>query len=435
MKLILIVLALLLVLLVLLLFIYWRDHHEPVQEVTPPQPPRRTYTFNPNIEFIMPRRRPRRRVEHAEISVSSSESEDTFEERNHIVIINGPAELQHLIGLVQQDIMNENVPIFEPAGLRRREREQPVEEFFQDINDHNDDGQNVHNPQIRKSLTDRLLRVIELNGGIHETYEVGGLELPHEQYIQAKFTQADREIRERSRQYHDGLVLRGVINRDEATLRHDKIDMVLKKLSHGYDLVMKDGKSYKENFILVHVWDRINHKDNFAHRDELQISLLDNLIDAVEERQAPVAAIEEFINNVLGTTHEVDGLERTHMTVCINGRVARVLTALVLLDADEKVSMPEKDEKEYMNEAMHKAAQIIENELNTYEVKLPEGSDIRAIYNEPDVDKLSQRERLVLQTFHNHLKETFSAEFHRDYDGVLTPEQVTHIIEQANMGI
>lgn len=434
MKLILIVLALLLILFILLLFIYWRDHPEPIYEAPQPLPQRRIYTFNPHIEFIRPRQRTR--PAEPEISVSSSESEDTFEERNHIVIINGPAELQHLIGLVQQDIiheLNENTPVLEPT--RRRDREQPVEEFFQDINNHNDDGQNVHNPQIRKSLTDRLLRIIELNGGMHETYEVGGLELPHEQYIQAKFTQADREIRERSRQYHDGLVLRGVINREEANLRNDKIDMVLKKLSHGYDLVMKDNKSYKENFILVQVWDRINHKDNFAHRDALQIALIDNLIDSVEERQAPVAAIEEFINNVLGTNHEPDGLERTHMTVCINGRVARVLTSLVLLDADEKVAAPEKDEKEYMNEAMHKAAQIIENELNTYEVKLPEGSDIRAIYTEPDIDKLSQREQLVLQTFHNHLKETFSDKFHKDYDEVLPPEQVAHIIEQAQMGI
>ncbi len=428
MKLILIVLALLLVLFVLLLFIYWRDHRpDPIPITTPPPPTRRVYTFNPNIEFIMPRRRPR----PVEPEPSIESSEDTFEARDHIVIINGPAELQHLIGLVQQDF----VPIFEPAGLRQRQREQPVEEFFQDINDHNDDGQNVHNPQIRKSLTDRLMRVIELNGGVRETYEVGGLELPHEQYIQAKFTQAEREIRERSRQYHDGLVLRGVINREEATLRNNKIDMTLKKLSHGYDLVMKDGKSYKENFILVQVWDRINHKDNFANRDTLQISLLDNLIDSVEERQEPVAAIEEFINNVLGTHHEPVGLERTHMTVCINGRVARVLTSLVLLDADEKVAAPEKDEKEYINEAMHKAAQIIENELNTYEVKLPEGSNIRDIYTEPDIDKLSQRERLVLQTFHNHLKETFADEFHRDYDEVLPQEQVAHIIEQAHMGI
>jgi ATP-dependent protease HslVU (ClpYQ) ATPase subunit len=124
------------------------------------------------------------------------------------------------------------------------------------------------------------------------------------------------------------------------------------------------------------------------------------------------------------------------MTVCINGRVARVLTALVILDADQIVAAPEKDEKEYMNEAMHKAVQIIENELNAYEIKLPENSkSIREIYNEPDIDKLSQREQLVLQTFHNHLKEKFYDKFHKDYDEVLPPEQVERIIEQAIMGI
>jgi hypothetical protein len=453
MKLVLIGLALLFVLFILLIYIYRQEPfraepitYEPVQVTRQ----RRTYTYTPDIDFtlIRPTRRHKRRVyesESSEISETWTESDDTFEDiDDHIIIINGPDEIQQLVGLVQRDILNDINDMhdidttFQPAGLRRHRNrtDETADEFFQDMNAHNDDGQNVHNPQIRKALTDRLLRIIELNGGVRQTYEVGGLELQHDQYFQAKFTQTNREIRERAKQYHDGLVLRTEINREEADLRLCKIDMVLKKMTHGYTLIMKDNKAYKENFILVHIWDRINHADNFAHREQLQIALIDNLVDAIEERQAPIAAIEDFINTVLGTQHQPTGIEATHMTVCINGRVARILTSLVLLDADEKIAAPEKDEKEYTNEALYKAARIMERELDTYEVKLPElNTTMRTIYEDPDEDKLSQRELLVLRTFENHLKEVMAEEIHADYDGIIPPGQVTGIIEKAHAGI
>jgi hypothetical protein len=482
MKLLLIALALLLVLLIILIYIYMQESEpESVTFTTPqyvPQVQRRIYAYTPIIDIPLPqpaitqplnpkrrKRKKRRTFESSEESTSTESSEitseefssetwdDTFDEHEEIVIVEGPEELRHLVDLVQRDIMNGidamnmqpmGPPIFQPAGLRRHRNraEETPEEFFQEMNDHNDDGQNVHNAQIRKAITDRLLRIIELNGGYREMYEVGGLELSNDQYFQAKFNQTEREIRERSKQYHDGLVLREEINREEADLRNQKIDMVLKKIEHGYDILMTDHKTYKENFILVNVWDRINHRDNFAHREQLQIALIDQLVDSVEERQAPVAAIEEFINTVLGTNHQPEGLEQTHMTVCINGRVSRVLSSLVLLDADEQIATPEKDEKEYMNEALYKAARLVDRELELYEVKLPEYNNspdvkktMRELYEEPDEDKLSQREQLVVKNFETHLREVMSEEIHKDYDGVLSPDQVAGIIEKAHAGI
>lgn len=476
MRLILLASALLLILLILLLYIYWRDHRivepEPLI-VVPPSYQRRThaYEFTPNIDFNViarskHRKRPKHRRRHTQVIDESSEfssdtfsdssetydsltstdeSMDTFEERDeHIIIVNGPDEIRQLVHLVQGDILRDfnaqafpiGEPLFEPARRRRNRNEETAEEFFRDMNDHNDDGQNVHNPQIRKALTNRLLRIIELNGGVHGTYTVGGLELSHEQYYKAKFTQTDREIRDRNRQYHDGLVLREVINREEADLRIQKVDMVLKKVSHGYDLLMTDNKVYKEDFILVQVWDRINHVNNFANREQLQIALIDNLVDSVEERQAPIATLDGFINTLLGNNPSPTGLGATHMTVCINGRVARVLTSLVLLDADEQVAAPEKDEKEYMNEALYKVSRLLDRELDTYEVKLPEtDKTMRDIYEEPDEDKLSQRERLVLRTFENHIREVMAEEIHQDYNGILPPDQITGIIEKVHAGI
>ena len=60
---------------------------------------------------------------------------------------------------------------------------------------------------------------------------------------------------------------------------------------------------------------------------------------------------------------------------------------------------------------------------------------MRDIYEEPDEDKLSQRERLVLRTFENHIREVMAEEIHQDYNGILPPDQITGIIEKVHAGI
>ena len=273
-------------------------------------------------------------------------------------------------------IINEtedNNEIEEPE--RDRENETP-DEFFERLAEHNDDSQNVHNSSIRKSLTQRLLRIIELNGGLKDSYEIGGEIMTTEQYLEARTIQVSHEIKARARQYFDGLILREELTDEEANLRMGKIALVLGKVERGYEISMRDGKIYREDFILNQVWDRINHNDNIDNRTALQVSLIDNLVDAVQEKfgiQAPV--IQNLMAALMGHPNEQligHGVGETHEPVCINGRVAHYLTSLVLLDVDELIARPEKDEKEIANEAYMKANHILNREIEAYEMKLPE---------------------------------------------------------------
>jgi len=461
-----ILLGIILALLLVLLFWYLSQSVEPEFDPEPEfelnaptytRPVRRVYAFTPHFDFTVFRPRARTSlVEPSEQSESESEFsepseseqsessdfsdfsdswDDTFEDiPDRIVILGGELNgiQQHLINIVRN---TEQVEPAAPTQQARDRQTQTADEFFQELNDHNDEPQNVHNSQIRKALTARLLRIIELNGGMHESYEVGGLQIPHEQYIQAKLHHTSQEIINRSRQYLNGMVLLEAITQEEAELRLAKVNLVLVKISQGYDLVMTDGIPYKENLILVHVWDRINHADNFGNREQLQIALIDNLIDAVEERPTALLAMDNIINTMLGGAHQHAGISTTHHTVCINGRMGRVLTSFVLLDADPAIAAPEMDEKELANEAYSKASVILDRELDTYKVKLPENKrTIQDIYI-ADEDTLSQRELLVLRAFEDHVKETIAEELRRDYDGVLPYEQVTAIITKAHAGV
>ena len=330
--------------------------------------------------------------------------------------------------------------VVEEDAERDRENE-TADEFFDRIVEHNDDSQNVHNSSIRKSLTTRLIRIIELNGGLKDSYEIGGEVMAKEQYLEARTMQVSYEIKKRARQYFDGLILREELTDEEANLRMGKIAIVLKKAEHGYEISMRDGKIYREDFILNQVWDRINHSDNLENQIALQVSLIDNLVDAVQEKfgvHAPV--IQNLMNALIGHPNEEligTGVAETYEPVCINGRVARYLTSLILLDMDELIAQPEKDEKEIANEAYMKASRILDRELEAYELKLPECmKTIEDIYTEIDPEKnLSQREQLILTSFENHVKKAIHDELTKDYQSFVDMDELEIIIEKAQSGI
>lgn len=345
--------------------------------------------------------------------------------------------IEEIAAIVQPvDVQPEDEPA--ETAVRRDKKHQATEEFFQNLNEHNNDGQNVHDVTIRKCLTDRLLRVIELNGGAKKNYEFGGIKMSQDEWIFNRMQQVARDIQQRANGYFDGLVLRERMTQEEARLRIARVRLALNKISNGYQLMMRDTKMYKEDYVLVQVWDRINHKDNFANREQLQIALIDNLVDCTHKKAIIVNALGNLLQAFLGEPQPLGaatGIEAEWTTHCINGRVARILTSLVLLDADTKISQPERDEKEMANEAYAKAAKVLENELKSYKVSISTDRDIESLYNEWDDSKLSDVEKLAVANFEEHVKNKIRDTINSDYKDLFAQHKLDEIIEKAQAGI
>lgn len=109
-----------------------------------------------------------------------------------------------------------------------------------------------------------------------------------------------------------------------------------------------------ENQIIDEVWQRINSRENEDRQNELKESLADALIDATDE---------------------------SGYTVCSNGRCARVLSSLTLLDTNPDVAAPVKTREILRSEVMSKASKIIETAIDN----LPGGVDYADGKESPEV--------------------------------------------------
>jgi len=280
-------------------------------------------------------------------------------------------------------------PIVEPVNQ--------TEEIFDRLAEHNDDGQNVHNKHIRKALTDRLLRILELNkpaeDKLREDLVGAGVSVSDHQYNAMKFGPVMYEIRRRAIEYFNGLILREpyekrAAKRAETDVKLQKIEIVLSKISNGFTIEMSDGKLYNEDFIINTVWSRINHEDNKANREILQIALIDNLIDSAYKVEVLNPDFAVIIQTITG---------EQYITRCINGRVARVLTSLILLDADPKIAEPERDEKETANEAYATAYKVLNDTLQE------QSDELNRLYGE-DIEDLTPEQVIEVKNLENLLK-------------------------------
>jgi hypothetical protein len=309
-----------------------------------------------------------------------------------------------------------------PEQIPQINRQNP-EQFFQNLEQHQNDGQNVHDSNIRKDLTRKLLRVIELDKQ-HVTAEELGV--TDDQYNIDKMTQTTYEVKRRAAEYFNGLILREADQtksaeiRVECDLKLKKIDIVLDKIKHGFTLVMANGKIYREDFIMNKVWDRVNSEDNQPNREQLQIALIDNLVDCVYKTDAQFdvafAHIVQFITGEQYTTH------------CINGRVARVITSMILLDNDEIIAQPEKDMAEVSNEAYSKAHTVLNTELAKQTEQLQE------LFGE-DKDDLNPDQQEEVRVLEEHLKKEIADVLTADYKDIVEEEKLAEIIRKAQAGV
>lgn len=329
-------------------------------------------------------------------------------------------------------IMMEAEPEVEPEILEQntvssKENWNPEEKFDQLV-EHNDDEQNVHDRQIRKALTERFLRVLELNkpnnDRLRKELSSPQFPMPDDVFTAIKFGQTMHEIKRRTVEYFNGLILREEYGkretkRAETDIKLRKIEAVLNKVSNGYTLVMYDEQIYREDFVLNNVWDRINHEDNKANKESLQIALIDNLVDCAYKIEALNPDIAVIIETITG---------ETYTTRCINGRVARMLTSLVLLDADLKIAEPERDAKEIANEAYATAYKILNSTLEE------QTEELNRLYGE-DSEDLNPEQKIKVQTLETLIRTRIHDTLRSDYKDLLEESMLDEIIRKAQMCI
>lgn len=300
-------------------------------------------------------------------------------------------------------------------------------EFFENIQQHGNDSQNVHDPLIRKDITNKLLKIIEYNTkryGLLENraQEVG---MTTEQYTMSKMINTTHEIIRRSIAYFNSQILEltgdAVIEkRQQMDINLHKIGIVLEKVSAGYPIVMSNGHTYREDFILNHVWDRINDEENIQHKEQLQIALIDNIIDcAYKVGNILDPQLAQVVQLIMGDTYTVH---------CINGRVARFITSLILLDVDPIISKPEMDAKEIANEAYSKAYAILNNELDI------QNDQIQTWFSTKETD-LTPDQLTIVKELEQHIKGKIADVLKADYKDILDSSELDIIITKAQAGI
>lgn len=286
-----------------------------------------------------------------------------------------------------------------------------VEERFQRLKEHAGvDKQNVHESTIRKVITQKLLHLVSLNKNYNT--EANELGLTFIDYLTSKTVQSVLEIKK---------VAIANFNKhsQETDEKLHKINEVLKKISSGYPIVMKDDNPYREDFIMNQIWDRVNSDANKDVRESLQNAFISNVLDCVRGKREPNEEPDIDIIHIINT---LTGEEFS--TYCINGRVARLMATFAHLDVDPILAKPIVDADEASNEAYDKACHIYTKQM----AAMPE--DLKTIYN-GDRDDLLKEQQEQIEKFDTELKQLIEKELRTDYESLLEPPQLARVISRA----
>lgn len=293
-----------------------------------------------------------------------------------------------------------------------------VEERFQRLKGHAGvDKQNVHEPTIRKVITQKLLHLVSLN----KNYDLEAKELGmnNTDYLVSKTLQSILEIKKAAVASFNKDIYNSTVTRQETDEKLHQINEVLQKISNGYPIVMKDDKAYREDFILNQIWDRVNDDANKDVRESMQTAFINNILDCVRGKREPNEEPDIDLIHIINT---LTGEEFS--TYCINGRVTRLMATFTHLDVDPILSKPIVDADEASNEAYDKACHIYTKQMDA----MPE--DLKKIYN-GDRDDLSKEQQEQIEKFDADLKSLIEKELRSDYETLLEPPQLTRVISRA----
>ena len=299
--------------------------------------------------------------------------------------------------------------------LPKKDRKRP-KKYFNDLEDHSNDPQNAHDHQVIISLKEKYQRLTELHKDGPEIDELKKAGLSDMEIREAKIMDSINEIY----QY----ALKKLNNDDKK-----KIEEVLTEISKGYTITSLDNNGVKESWILTLIWERINHPENEKNRENMKEALLYQLIDCIQTTQEMFGDIIQIITPLGDAPH----------VVCINGRIARLISSLSLLDEDPILNKPELDEKEISNLAYMKAYSILQKNLKR---KVPknrgfqrlEGKIMEEIYIK-DPDKLEDDEKKLLKHFESHVKKEITHSLKKEYQEIVSSKLLNEIIEKSLMGI
>lgn len=180
---------------------------------------------------------------------------------------------------------------------------------------------------------------------------------------------------------------------------------VLETMSKGGEVTKLNDN---ERNILLNVWKRIHSSDNDHQRANLQESLIDSLSSGMEK-------------NYFGD----------YAMVCANGRCARVINSLTLLDANKDISKPPVTKEIMKNEIFSKSYRILEDQLKKAPV------DVAKAYNgltpESQIDEdLNKR----VEEFTKNVKDKIEKQIRSDYkSSSASSETIENLIKDAQSGV
>lgn len=276
-----------------------------------------------------------------------------------------------------------------------------VEEHFREMTQHADDGQNVHDHAVVKGHALKYRRMLELRIKDSEHKEFVNRLVSQGYKIKdirgMETDQAFREINAYAKTH--------VLN----TERLQRITTVLEEIGRGATSVSLTGRPVKDIWVLTLIWKRIHHRDNEKNKDDMCNILMDQLYDAATGNEGGLLGI-------IGTG-----------TVCIGGRVGRMMSVLTRMDADEALAKPELDMKELTNEASSKSAQIIK--------KITEENPSLAILYATLPNELSARQKRDVERFEGKIKKRIDETLRADYKDLLSVHELDRLISNMQSGV
>ena len=275
---------------------------------------------------------------------------------------------------------------------------------------HDDDPQNSHDSVVVASLNKKYKKLIDLyDWSTFDEAEKNNLK-PSE--IQTSINlETIKEVRSACDKY--------VNNMDKKL----KINKVLNTISEENTLTSFDFhvKEYKDkikvtdSWILYLIWQRIHHADNLKNQELLEQALIDQLYDCYENNDPMVGL---FLVALVG--------ENKGHVVCVNGRVARIISSLSLLDNDPILAEPEKDIAEITNMAYSKASQILKSTL--------EKNKAAELYSKSR-EKMSTEEKTTIDKIENDVKNNIKQTLTSEYQGFVPTKVLDNIILTAQEAI
>lgn len=302
-----------------------------------------------------------------------------------------------------------------PPRSIKKDRKRP-KKYYTDLEEHANDPQNAHDHQVIIGLKEKYDRLLELHEDGAEIEDLKKAGLTERELIDAKIMDSINEI------YQYAVRTLNLENKN-------KVEEVLTAIARGNIVTSFDPNGVKESWILSLIWERINHPDNKEQCENMKEALMHQLIDCIQTTQEMLGDMVQLIAPLGDTPH----------VVCVNGRVARILSTLSLLDNDPILRKPELDEREISNLAFMKASSVLQKNLKR---KVPKGrgyDNLEGILLEDvyikDPDKLTDDEQRLLKQFESYVKKEIEHTLRKEYQDIVSTKLLTEIINKAQMGV